>query len=274
MAKQSSTKSSARSGSTSAAALPGSTPERGATSVRPMLAENLRVQSAAAALRKAVSQPPTGESGESGPAQLARLLTEQDFYPAHDQRSARPQYDQVHKRLCITMDLPCLVCGVRSSTLGDPAENRYGARQMETHHHVIEWELADAVDVGRFNKTIRPHLLARQQNHPVYQHDMSAQEVHDWVDHSEDNLWVLCDIHHRHKFLGIHEIAYPSWCPQDLLRPDFTDYVAERAKHAAAVAPVAAVPVARPKAVKKTTAARVTTKLKVAPIDKRVGKPK
>lgn len=54
---------------------------------------------------------------------------------------------------------------------------------------------------------------------------MTKQEVLDWVDHSEDNLWVLCDVHHRHKFLGIHEIPYPIGCPQDLLSPKFEDYV-------------------------------------------------
>jgi hypothetical protein len=37
------------------------------------------------------------------------------------------------------------------------------------------------------------------------------------VDHSPDNLWVLCDVHHRHKFVGIHAITYPIWGPQDLV---------------------------------------------------------
>jgi hypothetical protein len=46
-----------------------------------------------------------------------------------------------------------------------------------------------------------------------------------WVDHSEDNLWVLCDVHHRAKFFGIHEITFPIWGPMDLLRPDFEAYV-------------------------------------------------
>jgi hypothetical protein len=57
---------------------------------------------------------------------------------------------------------------------------------------------------------------------------MSEHEIHDWVDHSPDNLWVLCDVHHRHRYLGIHEISYPIWAPQDLLRPDFEDYVRQQ----------------------------------------------
>lgn len=45
------------------------------------------------------------------------------------------------------------------------------------------------------------------------------------VDHSADNLWVLCDVHHRHKWVGIHHISYPMWAPQDLLKPEFVDQV-------------------------------------------------
>jgi hypothetical protein len=210
-----------------------------------MLTEHLRVQRAAT-LRK-----------------TTQTLDERDFYPAHDQRSDRPKYDQVHQRLCFTLDLPCLVCGVRNSTLSDPAENRYGARQMETHHHVIEWALADAVDTARFNKTIRPFLLAQKPGQVIYQRDMSAQEVRDWVDHSEDNLWVLCDIHHRHRALGIHDTPYPLWCPQDLLRADFVDYV----PIAAVLSPVVT-STDKPttnKPVKRSAANRITAKLKVTP---------
>ncbi len=154
-----------------------------------------------------------------------RQLDERAFYPAHDVRKESAAYAKVHKELCIESNLPCLVCGVRHSTLGDTTENRYGARAMETHHHIIEWALANAVDVDRFNKTLRPNLAHRHPGEEVYKQDMTEQQVHDWVDHSADNLWVLCDVHHRHKFLGIHEISYPIWCPQDLLRPDFENYV-------------------------------------------------
>jgi hypothetical protein len=154
-----------------------------------------------------------------------RQLDERAFYPAHDARKESTAYAKVHKQLCITEDLPCLVCGVRHSTLNDPKENRYGSTAMETHHHIIEWALANAIDVDRFNKTLRPNLARRHKDEPLYMKTMSAQEIHDWVDHSADNLWVLCDVHHRHKYLGIHQISYPIWGPQDLLRPDFEQYV-------------------------------------------------
>ncbi len=154
-----------------------------------------------------------------------RQLDERAFYPAHDARKESSAYAKVHKQLCISEDLPCLVCGVRNSTLKDPKKNRYAAKAMETHHHIIEWALANAIDTDRFNNSLRPNLAHAHKDEPMYQRAMTAKEIHDWVDHSPHNLWVLCDVHHRHKFLGIHEITYPIWCPQDLLRPDFEEYV-------------------------------------------------
>lgn len=50
------------------------------------------------------------------------------------------------------------------------------------------------------------------------------------MDHSPDNLWVLCNVHHRAKYLGIHEITYPIWSPMDLLRPDFEAWVEKEVK--------------------------------------------
>lgn len=155
-----------------------------------------------------------------------RLLKERAFYPAHDKRLETPAYKKAHDHLTRTLDLPCLVCGVKNSTLKDKSQNRYGARQMETHHHVIEWALANAIDPAKFNKIILPHLKVRHPQNPLYaKAALTAQDVSDWVDHSEDNLWVLCDVHHRAAYLGIHEITYPIWCPMDLLRNDFEEYV-------------------------------------------------
>ena len=174
-----------------------------------------------------------------------RLLNEIAFYPAHDKRLETPEYAKAHKHLTVELDLPCLVCGVRHSTLRDKTKNRYGAKQMETHHHIIEWALANAVDPEKFNNTILPHLKARHPANPDYQKDAFTQEdVRNWVDHSEDNLWVLCDVHHRAQYFGIHEITYPIWSPADLLIDDFEEYVRKqiqlagkqkpRSKHATA----------------------------------------
>jgi len=161
-----------------------------------------------------------------------RLLTELAFYPAHDKRCETKEYKAIHKKLVVVKDLPCLICGVKNSTL-KKSTNVYGAKQMETHHHVIEWALANAVDVKKFNAILLPFLQHRHPDRPEYRKAFTAKDVCNWVDHHEDNLWVLCDVHHRAQYLGIHEITFPIWGPTDLLRDDFTKYArAEIAKAA------------------------------------------
>jgi hypothetical protein len=51
--------------------------------------------------------------------------------------------------------------------------------------------------------------------------------MRDWVDHSEDNLWVLCEVHHGRNFSEFMS-TYPIWCPMDLLLDDFEEYVKEQ----------------------------------------------
>jgi hypothetical protein len=156
-----------------------------------------------------------------------RLLDEMAFYPAHDKRTETPEYKQAHHHLTVELDLPCLICGVKNSALKGP-ENHYHAKQMETHHHVVEWALANAIDTNKFNSILLPHLAHRHQNNPDYQKPFTQEQIRDWVDHSEDNLWVLCDVHHRAQFFGVHEITFPIWSPMNLLRDDFEAYVNEQ----------------------------------------------
>ncbi|HUO90931.1 MAG TPA: hypothetical protein VMU08_17290 [Rhizomicrobium sp.] len=160
-----------------------------------------------------------------------RLLAEIGFYPAHSARKETTDYKKVHHKLVVEQDLPCLVCGVKNSTLKSPAQNRYGARALETHHHVIEWAMANAIDVNKFNRILRPSLARRHPGNALYKKPMSEADVLAWVDHSEDNLWVLCDVHHRAKYFGIHEISYPIWCPMDLFQPQFESYVQKQLKN-------------------------------------------
>jgi hypothetical protein len=148
-------------------------------------------------------------------------LEEFTIYPDHAARVESPEYKKVHDDLVKKKNLPCLACGVTFKTLRDRKRNPFGAKQLETHHHVIEWSLANAIDANKFNQRVRPHLAIRHRDNPMYQREMTPVEVEAWVDHSPDNLWVLCDIHHRHKWLGIHAITFPIWGPQDILRPGF-----------------------------------------------------
>jgi hypothetical protein len=154
-----------------------------------------------------------------------RLLKEIAFYPEHDKRRETKEYKTVHKKLTQELDLPCLICGIRNSTLKDKQKNSYGARQMETHHHIIEWALDNAVSVEKFNSALLPNLRHRHPGNPQYEKEFTQEDIRNWVDHSQDNLWVLCDVHHRAKYFGIHEITDPIWGPQGLLRDDFEEYV-------------------------------------------------
>jgi hypothetical protein len=164
--------------------------------------------------------------------EVRRLLDERAFYPPHNQRKESSAYVSVHKQLVAKNG--CLICGVTNDILKNPKSkidlrlNPYAAKQLETHHHVIEWALANAIDPDKFNKFVFPHLKARHPDR--YKNPLSPQEVKDWVDHSPDNLWVLCDVHHRAKWFGIHEITDPLWGPQDIFNGNFLARVREAIK--------------------------------------------
>jgi hypothetical protein len=194
------------------------------------------------------------------------ILNDPMFYPEHDERTESPAYKKVHRDLCVTQNLPCMVCGVRNSILAkaewknDPEMNPYGAKQMETHHHVIEWALANAIDPVLFAKTLLPHLRSSHQDNAAYQVDaFTAEQISDWVDHSPDNLWVLCDVHHRHKWVGIHEISYPLWVPQALFKTDFVKSV-QAAEAAADAKPAPPAKTAASKRSAKKAPARKTSR--------------
>lgn len=166
---------------------------------------------------------------------VSRLLKEIVDYPGHVKRKSSPEYRKAHDYLVKKKDLPCLVCGVRDSTLRDPKQNPFGARHMETHHHIIEWALANAIDLKKFNERVVRQLRAKRHHDPIYDKDFTQRQLLEWVDHHHDNLWVLCNVHHRAARLGIHEITFPIWGPQDLVRDDF-EYIPAKRKGASPTA--------------------------------------
>ena len=158
----------------------------------------------------------------------ARTLTEIDFYPAHSPRTETTAYKRIHKQLVKVEKRGCLRCGVTIDTLKDPSINPCGATALETHHCVIEWAMANAIDLVKFNAILRPNLAHKHPDEPLYARDMTQQELLDWVDHHPDNLWVLCDVHHRHVGFGIHAVTFPLWQTLNLVRDDFSDYVEQQ----------------------------------------------
>lgn len=141
------------------------------------------------------------------PHLVRHVIHEAVMYPAHGPREETPEYAATHHQMVVVEDRPCFICGVRNSTLSSPAENPCGASAMETHHVYVEWALINAVDVEKLNAYFGKQLDAA---------GWAAE-----LEHGEAYLLVLCDIHHRHKEAGIHELTYPIWIAQKFVRDDY-----------------------------------------------------
>ena len=139
---------------------------------------------------------------------MTRRLTETVWYPEHGKRTATAEYRDVHHHLVYELDEACWTCGVRHSTLADPKANPHGAVEMETHHDELEWALANAADPAKILADF-PTMGTADEPH-----------LRQWLD-SENNMLVLCNVHHRSGLYGIHMVTYPAWKPQRWL---FTSY--------------------------------------------------
>lgn len=148
---------------------------------------------------------------------LRRAIQEAQLIPEHGPRKASAAYRRTHAKLINTQDRGCIVCGVSRKTLSDPDKNPFDASQMETHHRLIEWSLTNAVDLAKFNERVLPGLRRRSPTRPDYQAPFNQAQLVQWIDADEDNMWVLCDVHHRHELVGVHMVTGPIWAPQDLL---------------------------------------------------------
>ncbi|MBF4499652.1 hypothetical protein, partial [Vibrio vulnificus] len=73
-----------------------------------------------AQIRKAVAKHRADPAADTGAIHgRPAVLLDPMFYPEHNKRTESANYAATHRKLTITDDLPCLVCGVRHSTLGD-----------------------------------------------------------------------------------------------------------------------------------------------------------
>ena len=125
-----------------------------------------------------------------------------EMTPPHLPREQTPMYMRTHHHLVYTLDTPCAICGVRNTTLQDPSENLFHAQAMETHHYPIERSLLNACDPRKV------HVIFPQVK------DHASLEA--FID-SEENIMVLCDIHHRHPHYGIHHILAQDFFIQPFL---------------------------------------------------------
>lgn len=114
-----------------------------------------------------------------------------EMTPPHAVRVNTAAYEKSRKYLIDTQDKPCVVCGVRKSTLLDATQNRFGTTELETHHFPIERSLLHACDPDKI--------------HHAFPEVIDKETLEAFVD-SPRNLIVLCDIHHRSLEQGIHHL--------------------------------------------------------------------
>lgn len=161
--------------------------------------------------------------------ELRRTLAEVVMYPPHPPRKASALYEQTHRELVVEKDTPCAVCGVRHSTLADPARNPYGATALETHHDLIEWAGSTEVDWDKLaaDHPSLPNLVALAKAyhahldvHGTFEGTLDPAIVTQFVD-SDEQMQVLCDVHHRSAGQGIHMITGPVWQLQHYAAPGY-----------------------------------------------------
>jgi hypothetical protein len=137
--------------------------------------------------------------------EIKRTLYEDYFVPAHAPRTESDLYKLTHHDLVNVQDAPCYICGIRKSTGGN----------METHHFHCEWSLSNSVDWSVM-KAAHPDFDGWDKVKPE-----DPSTFYNFVD-SVYNMLVLCDVHHRGKFHGIHAVEHPVWIAQKFMKSDFT----------------------------------------------------
>lgn len=129
-----------------------------------------------------------------------------ELTPPHTERMESPEYRKVHQFLIHEKDSPCLICGVRTSTLNEPTINVLGSTQLELHHYPIEYSLMNAVDPLKVHK--------------VYPQVYDQKSLEAFID-SPANLLVLCDQCHRSKERGIHHLLVQDWAVLPFLKTGY-----------------------------------------------------
>ena len=117
------------------------------------------------------------------------------YYPEHAPREADPHYHVFRETRRRLKRLGALKCWI------DNADCR---GEIELHHSLVEFSLANIVDVAHFRALYPEFQIA------------SDDAFLDWIN-SEANCLPLCAQHHR-GVLGIHSIHYSGWVAQRFMK--------------------------------------------------------
>lgn len=112
-------------------------------------------------------------------------------FPAHEPRESDPHYHAFNAARRRLEKLGALKCWI---------DNADCQGAIELHHAIVEFSLAQIVDVAHFEKL-----------YPEFKID-DDEKFLTWIN-AEANLLPLCVQHHR-GVIGVHSIHYPAWVVQ------------------------------------------------------------
>lgn len=134
---------------------------------------------------------------------VKRTLVEIAHYPEHEPR-AGPHYRIFHEarhHLIEVMGVGCWIGGATKAQIeaGLPEGHKcHGATGLEAHHNIAEFAALPEVAWQAVAKDF-PQL------------GIDSDEKFLEIAESEGGLLILCSVHHRSPFRGIHSITEPNW---------------------------------------------------------------
>lgn len=114
--------------------------------------------------------------------------------PDHVKRTASRLFETTRKAL-IKRDGGCFICG--------------GVKELEAHHHPVEWSFAMMVDFSPASRI--------RKDFPLFDwaaFDSAGDNPYSFVDNMLHNGLLLCKTHHIKVNQGIHAMPYPLWVAQ------------------------------------------------------------
>lgn len=143
-------------------------------------------------------------------------------YPTHDLRDHDPVFKDIRHQRIVVNNQPCFICGITDKIIKGPENpNPKLYTSMELHHCLVEWAMANGIDSNKWNNNVLPYLkntkkgvLLSPYSTVFNKQTMSPEEIKDWAHHGDENLLVLCNVHHRSPYTGIHTVSYPVWISQ------------------------------------------------------------